>query len=159
MESQAENPYKAPEAEVETASQGHLSEVFERFTAWGVFGLSIITLGIYPLYWLYTRTQQLNSRIDNPISSAYMITTIVIWIISMLSNGVTPINPQIGGIMALAGLPAAIMQIVWAFKIRSRIHDYVTAAPGTFAWANSFLTFFLGALYLQYKINKIIDNQ
>lgn len=44
MDNTAENPYKAPEAEVVSDSgTGSLSDIFPRFSAWGVFGLSIIT--------------------------------------------------------------------------------------------------------------------
>lgn len=159
MEVKADNPYKAPEAQVEAPATGDLNQVFDRFSAWGVFGLSIITFGIYTIYWLYTRTQRVNDRTESDISWAFVNATIVIYAISFLSSFGELISPEVAMVLSLASLVAWIMMIVWAFKIRAAIHEYVNATKGNYDWANAFLTFFFSSLYLQYKINKIIDNQ
>ncbi|HEY7774581.1 MAG TPA: DUF4234 domain-containing protein [Marinagarivorans sp.] len=159
MEEKVDNPYKAPEAQVEAPATGELNQVFDRFTAWGVFGLSIITLGIYSVYWLYKRTQRVNDRTNSNISSAFVNATLVVYTISLLSNLGELVAPELAAVLGLAALAAWVMMIVWAFKIRAAIHEYVNASKGNYDWANAFLTFFFGALYLQYKINKIIDNQ
>ena len=62
------NPYQTPEANLNISqSQGKIVN-FKRFTAWGVFGLSVITLGIYPIYWMYSRALTVNDNHDNKIS-------------------------------------------------------------------------------------------
>ena len=77
MDESASNPYKAPEAAVSEAAGEKLSDVYDRFTAWAVFGLGVITLGIYYIYWMYTRTRRLNPHIEEPISDAFIYTTLV----------------------------------------------------------------------------------
>jgi len=159
MENQVENPYKAPEADINTVSEGKLSEVFQRFSAWGVFGLGIITLGIYYIYWMYSRTQQLNERISDPIGSGFITATLILYALSFLSNFVSLADPMIGGALGLTGLPAWIMMIIWAFKMRAGIHSYKGIAPGEPNSLGPVLTFFFSSLYLQYKINYIIDRE
>lgn len=159
MDTTAENPYKAPESAVESPTSGQLSEVFDRFTAWGVFGLSIITLGIYPLVWFYKRSERVNSRTNSSISSAFINSTLALWAISFIASFGEFVVPEIAIVSGILSLVVWILMIVWAFKMRDAIHVYVGANKKTYAWANAFLTFWLGPLYLQYKINKIIDNQ
>ena len=56
MNEVAKNPYESPSAElIDKGSLGSINQ-FKRFTAWGVFGLSMITLGIYPVYWLMRKS-------------------------------------------------------------------------------------------------------
>lgn len=159
MDTTAENPYKAPESAVESPTTGQLSEVFDRFTAWAVFGLSIITLGIYPIYWYFTRSQRVNTRTKSSISSAFINSAIAIWAISFIASFGEFIVPEIAIVSGILSLVIWVMMIVWSFKMRDAIHQYVGASKQTYAWANAFLTFFFGPLYLQYKINQIIDNQ
>lgn len=161
METEASNPYKTPEASVDTSQGGKLSGVFERFSAWGVFGLSLITLGIYPLYWLYTRTTQLNIHTREPISSGFVFSTLILYFMGLMGNIADALewNVEITLALALAGMVGTIMFIVWAFKIRNRIHDLVGANNGDSKWFSAVLTFFLNSLYLQYKINCLIDEE
>ncbi|WP_052692066.1 DUF4234 domain-containing protein [Teredinibacter purpureus] len=156
---EAENPYKSPEASVEAAAQGKLSEVFERYTAWAVFGLGIITFGLYSVYWLVSRTKQMNARSDQVIGNGLIYSMLVFYILSFVSNFVTLADPTIGGILGLSGLPAIVLMYVVVYKLRNRIHTYVGSQPSTHAWAGPILTFFFTVIYLQYKINKIIDNE
>ncbi|TVZ39551.1 uncharacterized protein DUF4234 [Alteromonadaceae bacterium 2753L.S.0a.02] len=159
MENDSANPYKAPESEVASSAGGRLSEVFERFSAWGVFGLSLITLGLYAVYWLYTRTQQLNQKVEKPINSVYVTITLILYVMSFASNFVAIADPAIGSVLTIAGLPSGIMMIVWVFMVRGRIHDYLNLEPGNPNRFGPLLTFFFSVLYLQYKINKTIDQE
>jgi len=157
MESDMTNPYKAPESSVEKLSSGELAGVLPRFSAWGVFGLSIITLGIYGIYWLYTRTQKLNAVLDKPINSVFTTITLVLYSLSLITNFVPKDDPVVAGVLSLLGLAGGIMMIVWVFMIRRRIHEYVGIPSGHPQQLGPILTFFFSTIYLQYKINQIID--
>jgi len=161
MNQETANPYQTPEASVETASGGKLSSVFDRFSAWGVFGLLLITLGIYGLYWLYNRTQRLNQHVENPISSTFITTTLVLYVIGILTNfaPLLGIAPEISLALGLAGLVGTIMWFVWLYKLRNRIHDYLSASKEKGNWFGPILTFFFNVIYLQYKINQSIDSE
>lgn len=158
MENNTTNPYKTPEATVENTPTGQLFNVFDRFTAWGVFGLSLITFNIYNIYWLYSRTQKINDAMSLKISPMLVNIASVCGVLSIASNFIQFMPPAIGGILTLASLAYFVMYLIWCYKIRAAIHEHVNAQKGTYAWANAFLTIF-GPIYLQYKINKIIDNE
>ncbi len=48
-----------------------------------------------------------------------------------------------------------ILTIIWTFMIRNRINQIRT---GGGHWVNGLLTLILGPFYIQYKINRMIDN-
>jgi cytochrome b561 len=160
LENTADNPYKTPDAEVVINNgNNNLNAVYDRFSAWGVLGLSIITFGIYVVYWLYNRTKKINARVDNPISSGFITAALVLYVLSFVLPFIGGFTGSDENIYSLISIPAGIVQIVWYYKLRNRIHSYVNAQKGTYAWIGPIKTFFFNVLYLQYKINKIIDNE
>ncbi|MCP4597234.1 DUF4234 domain-containing protein [Neptuniibacter sp.] len=155
-----ENPYSAPEADLEKPQQANDLRVFTRFTTWAVFGLSIITLGFYTIYWLYNRTEKLNSIIEDKISKGYMIATTVVYILSMLLS-YAPLAVGQGSEMMIVAQPiislvSAIMMLIWVFKFRNRLNR-ITQSEGKPTWCGPILTFFFQTLYLNYKINQNLD--
>lgn len=150
------SPYATPNADLNV--EGSINEIskFKRFTAWGVFGLSIITLGIYPAYWLYTRSKVLNSIIDDGISltllNIFLVLVVVSFAVGFLS-GALPDNSTLATINSFLTIPYLIIYLVILFKFRNRLRDLTNLN------INGVITFFGSAIYLQYKINKAIDNQ
>src|SRR5271169_194732 len=59
------NPYAPPKARLEAWVNPGSVQAFPRFSTWGVLLLGVVTLGIYPLYWLYTRTEILNRTLPS----------------------------------------------------------------------------------------------
>lgn len=162
LDNETENPYKAPEAEVvNRTDQGGLSHVFERFSTWGVIGLAIVTLGLYSIYWLYSRTGQLNKHANNPIGAAFINITIGLCVIGFVNNlsYVLNFNATVAAILALSSVIGTILTIVWVFKIRNRINLLLNSAKGDASRLGPVFTFFLNIYYLQYKINSIIDRE
>lgn len=160
MNQVTENPYAAPQADLEVEhAVGDLS-VFKRFTSWGVFGLSIITLWIYNIYWLYSRTQKLNSICENPISKTFVNTAVIVYIAVWVSSFVSGVVPsaafELSVISGILNMVSVVMTIVWAFKFRNRLNQ-VTDSAGKTTWAGPIMTFFFNVLYLNYKINQNID--
>lgn len=147
--------YKAPEASLETGTDSSGVHNFERFSAWGVFGLSLITLGIYPAYWLYTRSKRVNSFHHNKISMGLLNTFIAAVIVSFIIGFLIEAVDLGDAFLMLSGLLQIlyfILYLVVLFTFRSRLKE-ITGAK-----VNPVLTFFAAAIYLQYKINKCIDN-
>ncbi|WP_018014577.1 DUF4234 domain-containing protein [Teredinibacter turnerae] len=150
------NPYSAPQSEVNAPSAGKLSAIFPRFTAWAVFGLGVITLGIYSFYWLFSRTRQINPVIENPISPLFMGATLGLYFIGFASN--IPLgNPTVTMVLSLLSLAGSIMFVIWAFRLRSRIHQVANISVSDPSRIGPILTFFFSVIYLQYKINQYID--
>jgi hypothetical protein len=161
MENEQNNPYKTPEAAVGVERGGQLSDVFDRFSAWGVLGLSFITLGIYGIYWMYSRTQRINPHTSEPIGSAFVTTTVALYVLGAMGNlaEVLDMSDTVIVVLSLASLISGIMGVIWIFKIRNRIHDYIGAVKGEKTWFGPVLTFFFSVIYVQYKINCVIDEE
>jgi hypothetical protein len=152
-------PYTAPSAPLEhaAASERDLT-AFPRFSAWGVFGLMIVTLGIYIPYWFVTRTRIANRILpDQRISSVFLSGVLILFVVSMLlsfASGIQPSDLDLQLIANCVGLASNICFLVWAFRLRARLHAIV----GQDSFSGP-ATFFFGILYLQYKLNVIIDRR
>ncbi len=146
--------YQTPEADLGNQSAADGFKNFKRFTAWGVFGLTIITLGIYPVYWLYTRAQVINkfhdTKISVPLLQAF-VATVIASIVLEATTGVLSENSIILVLSGLASLAQIILYLVVLFTVRNRLVEVLGRDIGPI------LTFFAASIYLQYKINETID--
>ena len=153
--------YSTPESKLVNSSEGDIDN-FTRFSAWGVFGLSLITFGIYFMYWFYTRTAKLNEFHDNKISMKLVYTTLFIYvgytIVSFLDESLYDNELVLVGAMVVM-LAYFILYLTWVFSFRSRILDIAVEHGRADFRINPGLTFFFQALYLQYKINSYIDQK
>lgn len=150
------NPYQAPSSNLETNNSDSSITQFKRFSAWGVFGLTIITLGIYPIYWLYSRASVINTIHEDKISGGLLVSLVLITIMSFFTGFVED-KPE----FALANLIVTVLYLVITltvlFKIRNRLQVIMSDSHKSIYNLNPFLTFFLTTIYLQYKINERID--
>lgn len=150
-----ENVYSAPRSDILFKEDIYLP--FERVSVWSVFFLSLITLSLYLPYWLYTRTEQLNSTIEDEIPNGFTILALIVYVLSLvfaIPEAIYEDNTQIVLISSLLNLALVIMMVAWVFMFRSKI-------PGSVFQKNRildfFLTLFLQIFYLQYEINVYID--
>lgn len=151
MNDENTNPYRAPESDVSLVDPDAGIKNFERFSAWGVFGLSLITLGIYPIYWLYTRSKTLNSFHSNKISPILLSLFIVFVIASFFSGLFEPTEETIIISLAVINVIYTILYLMVLFKLRNRLNELVIDN------INPVITFFGSAIYLQYALNKCLD--
>jgi hypothetical protein len=158
-----QNPYAAPEADIALPSSGTAIDIINalpRLTTWAVIGLSIITFGLYSIYWLYNRTQKLNGvlseelKIPNwTIMGAMISYTFYIG----LSVAVTFI-PDLAVLSGVFGVVYFVLFIIWVYKFRGAINTLTDTQRGDQVWIGPILTFFINIYYFQYKINQIHDN-
>jgi len=143
--------YQAPDSELVTESQGDVN--ISRFTAWAVFGLGILTGGIYGAYWLYSRGQQLNAvserKFPANVALGFIILSILYTVVSAVA-GESGIFAAILGILFLAYI-ATYIYLVFTFKKCLSGHTGIKLG--------GVLTFFFSSIYFQYKINQYIDSQ
>lgn len=154
------NPYAAPEVEVVTVENN--VDILKRSSVVATILLSIVTLGIYYIYWLYTRTASINMVCQNKISNGFIILAIISFVASFCSGfaqGLYPESQQIEMATAIINIVATIISIVWLFSVRSRLNDMTFSKRGDTNWAGPILTFFFQIYYLQYKINRIQDQE
>lgn len=145
------NPYRTPESDVSLVDPDSGIKNFERFSAWAVFGLTIITLGIYPIYWMYTRSQTLNTFYHDKISPVLLTAFVIFVIVSFFSGMFEPTEMSLVGALAIVNVVYTVLYLTVLFKLRNRLNDLVEDN------INPVITFFGSAIYLQYAVNKSID--
>ncbi len=171
MSDPTDNPYKAPEADIapEDRSDSGFAP-FPRFSAWWVFLLGIVTLGIYPLYWMFSRTQILNKHFPElAIAAAFVWSAIVLYAIDWLTgladviqtfgSGAVATGPAATGSLVIS-IVAWILLIAWSMMLCNRLNRVSDEIPGEHV--NPVVTFFLALIYmspiyLAYKINQAKD--
>jgi magnesium-transporting ATPase (P-type) len=158
MDNPMTNPYASPSAEVIDESAGSI-DALPRFSTWYVVLLSIVTFGIYTLYWLYSRVGKLNFAIENKVPMAlihgYLLLTVVSWFLQISGVlGSTLDEGTIGLLNGVISLVSFVLYYMVVYKMRNRICDELLKAP---RWSG-LLTFLLSMLYLNYKINEAHDN-
>ena len=162
------NPYAAPKADLQIEPSNKGTEKIKqlnRFTTWGVVGLTIITLGIYFIYWMYSRTKVLNNQLSTDKIAGWLIAICVfLYILTIgLSYGplLTSLNPEMIVTLASISLVASLINIVffltWIYTFRNRINKLSGSHKGDSLWLGGVLTFFISVYYFQYKINQIHD--
>jgi len=152
------NPYEAPGADLRAGNSTDKGITnFKRFTAWGVFGLTIITLGIYPLYWVISRALKNNSFNTEKIGTVWILGLLVGAALSFLLQIYSIVSPSImtesSFVTAYSVVTVVyiVFYLVTLFKLRNRIRDLSGLK------VSGILTFFGSAIYLQYKTNQAID--
>ncbi|MCX4027891.1 DUF4234 domain-containing protein [Endozoicomonas sp. SM1973] len=159
-----QTPYAVPNADLETSSTkiGDFSQL-PRFSAWWVFLLSVITFGIYYYIWMYKRTVVINRICDrkiapwlsNTVISLFIVNTLLSFYVGAVGETVDPAVDLVSLVMTVA---ATILGLVWIYAIRNRLHEVGNIAKGSKYWIGGILTFFFTSIYLQYKINQVIDD-
>lgn len=159
----SQNPYAAPKSDVVLPSTGSAIDKIKtlpRFTTWAVLGLAIITMGIYPIYWLYSRTKRLNAtlseelKIPNWVVMGALTSYILYFVLTILSIFV----PELAILGTLLVLVYFVLFIIWIYKFRGVINTLTDTKRGDTVWIGPILTFFINVYYFQYKINQIHDN-
>lgn len=126
-----------------------------------VLALSIISLGIYSTYWLFTRTQIIN-RIHHEAISMHLAHSVIgllmLNVLLSLMSGFNPENLAYQELAKISGLIYSLANLYWIFTLRQRIHKMVRAGEQSLFWLNGIWTFLFQVLYLQYKINEYLND-
>ncbi|WP_308367534.1 MULTISPECIES: DUF4234 domain-containing protein [unclassified Microbulbifer] len=148
------NPYSAPTSELTAATDDLISGDFQRFSAWWVFILSIVTLGIYPVYWICTRAQVVNRIHDNPIAPAWFYLMAIFCALTFLAGFIIP---EMGIFYLMVYIGYIVTYLASLFKVKNRLQDLMSQSTGSAYRLGPVMTFLFNSIYLQYKINEFID--
>lgn len=141
-------------------SQGHALQALPRVSVWTVLVLSIISLGLYYTYWLFTRTQIINRVADKPISMILVHSVLGLLMLNLIVSfvsGYNPDNEQYRQLTGIIGLSYSLLNLFWVFTVRQRLHKMTQAGERSLFWINGLWTFLFQVLYLQFKINEYIE--
>ncbi|WP_163832135.1 DUF4234 domain-containing protein [Spartinivicinus ruber] len=161
-----QSPYSVPNTNLEAdSSKDNGILQLPRLSAWAVFLLAIFTCGIYVYVWLYTRTKVINTVCSNKkISTELTNTAISICIIDYLMTiymmvFVESTNNGLIMLENLIGIGSIISTFIWIYAIRDRLHIIENVSKDSEFWIGGGLTFLFGVIYLQCKINQMIDGR
>lgn len=153
------NPYLSPSTNlVETTKKGIGN--FERFSAWGVFGLVVVTFGIYYMYWFFSRSNKLNEFYPHKISPIFIWGSVITYLVYLVfSFLVDQLADQPA--LLIAGVVVSflyfVLDICWVFAFRNRVLEMARDDGVLDFKVGPIMTFFFQALYFQYKINEYQD--
>lgn len=151
------DPYRTPEAQLTQDFDHKNILLLGRFTAWGVFGLTIVTIGIYPVYWMYSRARIINTFHDKKISPVFLYSLVVAVIASTATVFFGTSEAEVLA-SSVIGIVYFVIYLIVLFKIRNRLQEIVNQSSEKRYKINIVLTFFFYVIYLQYKINECIDD-
>jgi len=158
---ETQNAFEAPKADLSTPVTNNPILELQRFSAWGVFGLSIITLGLYFIYWMFTRTKQINML--SKVAKANIVALYIYIGSSVISNisqyVLDPTNMVVAIVILIAGVAGIVAYIMTVFSARKALQEVINEGSQEEVKLGGILTFFFSAIYFQYKINEAIDNQ
>ncbi|MEK6830179.1 MAG: hypothetical protein AABY15_08750, partial [Nanoarchaeota archaeon] len=136
--------------------------------------LSIITIGIYPAIWYIKRVTELNNlnttkKLGKTVPIILLILEIISILVFIALLAIIPLLFLIPSLaIILAGtityvswgiyILAAILFLIAAFNFRSLINE-VLSRKGTNRKISILFTIFFNYLYLQYEINRTIDDR
>ncbi|WOX05518.1 DUF4234 domain-containing protein [Microbulbifer pacificus] len=152
------NPYSAPTADLclTATANDPISKNFRRFSAWWVFLLSIVTLRIYPIFWIINHAQILNRIQPKPLAPIWLY----LMAISLASSFVMEYRfPEMVWTLGAINIIYLVTLLTSLFKVKNRLKDLMTESAGTPYPLSPILTFLFDVIYLQYKINQFIDDR
>lgn len=116
--------------------------------------LSIATLGLYPLLWLWQNVpviDQVTKRKTADRTYLIWLAVCIAWGGALSNSGDTTID-TIGGLFSIAVL---VLYVVWAFRARAALQNYALTEHKLDLKMNAFYTFFLQTFYINYCINDL----
>jgi len=142
-------------------------ERFKRISWPMILFLNIITVGIYPFFWFLRRERAFN-RLEskNKLSKKFLIFLIVAVFSQLVLGFVSGVYDSLDSparadlimnIGDVVGWVAVILLTVVSFHTRKILIDH-TEVMGQPIKINRFWTFLFNNLYLQYKLNDLIDD-
>ena len=157
--------YRPPDSDVTASNKDEYDNinVFKRANIWLTILLTFITLGLYFLYWLHTRTKKLNLIVHHQLSAAFTGFAALLYLLTFLLN-ILQVFVEVTGRLTdllpyftffqIADLVSSILMLVWIFMFRGRLQEGFSSQ---YFHMGLVLTFFFQIFYLQYKINELID--
>lgn len=132
-------------------------------STWRLFGLGIITYGVYFAYYVKKQSKEINAVVstDDEISSGFLnsifvmsYTSLALFIAYMFVDEDHPIAE----LSKWVDLIVLIMLTIWGFKARNRVNAYCEIHSQGDFWFHGFWTFLFTPLYFNYKVNCILQD-
>ena len=119
---------------------------------------TVITLTIYPLFWVFSRKKILNqlteSKINESLPAFFVITSILSAFLQ--GYGETQFDESAIAVGGFLSFISVVLMVVIAFQMKKVLEEFSVNNEMKISY-NGFLTFLLSFIYINYKLNENID--
>lgn len=131
-------------------------------STWTLFGLALVTWGVYIVYYARRQTLILNDFLppDKQISLVFFRWWLFIAYSSLAFFVLfffLPKDSSWNYIGTFFDRLAGLLDLIWAFMARSQLHRLYVSEKETPPWFHAFWTFIFQAYYINFKINKLLE--
>ena len=119
---------------------------------------TVITLTIYPLFWVFSRKKILNQLTESKITESLPTIMIIAYILGSFLQGYGRSQGQ-EGVAAIGGLSNIIYFVLWiviSFQMKNVLKEFSDKNEMKISY-NGFFTFLFTFTYINYKLNENID--
>ena len=120
---------------------------------------TVITLSIYPWFWVFSRKKILNQLTESKITESLPVIFVITSILSAFLQGYGETQLDGESAIALSGLfqlISFVLMVVIAFQMKKVLEEFSVNNEMKISY-NGFLTFLLSFIYINYKLNENID--
>ena len=120
---------------------------------------TVITLSIYPWFWVFSRKKILNQLTESKINESLPAFFVITSILSAFLQGYGETQLDGESAIALSGLfqlISVVLMVVIAFQMKKVLEEFSVNNEMKISY-NGFLTFLLSFMYINYKLNENID--
>jgi hypothetical protein len=144
----------------------HTKQVLQKKSVFLVWLFSFLTLGIYAAFWYLKRKPEFDNlgtqkKLSKGLAITYLIFIIIcaIYNLAIMIMGYTLQNVSEGNIiLSVIVIPLIVLHLILAFNTRTILND-VWASKKITRKVSWLFTLIFGLFYLQYEINRTIDNR
>jgi len=136
--------------------------VFKDQSTWRLYGLGVVTCGVYFAYYIKKQTVKINELTgeDNAISQWLINSILAMSYISLVLFPVWIAVDEGHPVEAVRDLVSRIqwtLDVGWAFIARNRLNTAYEISENDKEWFHGLWTFLFSQLYFNYKINSICE--
>ena len=120
---------------------------------------TVITLSIYPWFWVFSRKKILNQLTESKITESLPVIFVITSILSVFLQGCGETQLDGESAIALSGvfqLISFVLMVVIAFQMKKVLEEFSVNNEMKISY-NGFFTFLLTFMYINYKLNENID--
>ena len=155
------NPYRPPASNLQRKPKelGSRLLFIPPQSIWLFLFWSVLTLFIYNLFWIYTRTQYFNDASRDhriPLLLVYAIFTI--WISVLVSALLVLSEPDNARLMTVLWICCSVQYfsfVLWSVLFRQKLHNFLELHGHNLAWCSLLLALLLPLVYINFKLSNI----
>jgi hypothetical protein len=151
---------RAPQSKMELNMEKSQFSQLKRESTLQLLGLSLVTLGIYPAYYVKIQTQKIDGFAHAMTQIGRALPDLLLWFsclsaVLLIATWGQPENIYLQLVSSVLNLTINIMYVVWAYKARNRVNAAFNSKEGDSTWFSGVWTLFLAVIYFNFKVNSI----